>query len=46
MAETASVCEQLHLPPPPPGAQNDAERAIIADGWRRAGIEIEENELA
>jgi peptide/nickel transport system substrate-binding protein len=24
-------------------AQNDAERAIIADGWRRAGIEIEEN---
>ncbi len=24
-------------------AQNDAERAIIADGWRRAGFEIEEN---
>jgi peptide/nickel transport system substrate-binding protein len=24
-------------------AQNDAERAIIADGWRRVGFEIEEN---
>jgi len=24
-------------------AQNDAERAIIADGWRRAGFEVEEN---
>jgi peptide/nickel transport system substrate-binding protein len=24
-------------------AQNDAERSIIADGWRRAGFEIEED---
>jgi peptide/nickel transport system substrate-binding protein len=24
-------------------AQNDAERAIIADGWRHAGFEVEEN---
>jgi ABC-type transport system substrate-binding protein len=24
-------------------AQNDAERSIIADGWRRAGFEVEEN---
>jgi peptide/nickel transport system substrate-binding protein len=24
-------------------AQNDSERAIIADGWRRAGFEVEEN---
>jgi peptide/nickel transport system substrate-binding protein len=24
-------------------AQNDSERAIIADGWRRAGMEVEEN---
>ena len=24
-------------------AQNDAERAIIADGWRRVGFEVEEN---
>jgi peptide/nickel transport system substrate-binding protein len=24
-------------------AQNDAERAIIADGWRRVGFEMEEN---
>src|SRR5688500_705076 len=24
-------------------AQNDAERSIIADGWRRAGYGVEEN---
>jgi peptide/nickel transport system substrate-binding protein len=24
-------------------AQNDAERSIIADGWRRAGFQVEEN---
>jgi peptide/nickel transport system substrate-binding protein len=24
-------------------AQNDAERTIIADGWRRAGLDMEEN---
>jgi len=24
-------------------AQNDAERSIIADGWRKAGFEVEEN---
>jgi peptide/nickel transport system substrate-binding protein len=27
-------------------AQNDAERTIIADGWRRAGFEVEENVFA